>query len=119
MQQGGPGSSNSQSGGGGGGGVPLQVVKQLEVLGEAVKRYSGLQLQMEAMSHQYRQTNEQLAALTAATQALAQQLAQQQQWQQQTPAGSLNMKAAVCAAGVGMVAALACTATAAAVLRRR
>ena len=92
---GGYGSRGGVGGGGGQGGVPAAVAAQLEVLSEGVKRNSGLQLQMEAMSHQYRQVNEQLAGLTAAMQQLTEQLAQQQV---QQPGGGSE------AAAVGAVA---------------
>lgn len=66
------------------GGVPARVQDQLDMLSEHVRRYSGLQLQMDAMIHQYRQMNDQIAVLSTATQAVQQLL--QHQHQQPSPA---------------------------------
>jgi peptidoglycan hydrolase CwlO-like protein len=81
----------------------------MEVVAEGFKRHSGMQLHLDALTHQYKHLNESMAALTAATQALGgcvQQLQQQQQSQQQqleqrhgssTAAGSTAASAAATA----------------------
>jgi hypothetical protein len=99
------GGYGSRGGGGGHNGVPAAVAAQLEVLSEGVKRNSGLQLQMEAMSHQYRQVNEQLAGLTAAMQQLTQQLAKQQGGQGEAAAAAVGAGASRQQGGQGEAAA--------------
>jgi hypothetical protein len=64
-----------------------RLQEQMEIVAEGFKRHSGMQLHLDALTHQYKHLNESMAALTAATQALGgcvQQLQQQQGVQQTT-----------------------------------
>ncbi|GBF98882.1 phosphoribulokinase uridine kinase [Raphidocelis subcapitata] len=81
------GSNNvgTSAGGGGGGsdasGVNARVAHQLEVLGEGVRRYSGVSLQLDAMIHHQKALNEGVASLAAAAEALKAALGDaQRQW---------------------------------------
>lgn len=83
---------NNTTGFGGEAGVQLmkRLQEQMEVIGDGFKRHSGMQLHLDALTHQYKHLNESMAALTAVTQALGQcvqQLQQQQEAALATAAG--------------------------------
>uniref|UniRef100_A0A383VV85 CYTH domain-containing protein n=1 Tax=Tetradesmus obliquus TaxID=3088 RepID=A0A383VV85_TETOB len=89
-----------------------RLQEQMEVVAEGFKRHSGMQLHLDALTHQYKHLNESMAALTAATQALGgcvQQLQQQQQTQQPgqqqasgSSSGSSSIAGSTTAAAAGL-----------------
>jgi Tfp pilus assembly protein FimV len=79
-----------------------RLQEQMEVVAEGFKRHSGMQLHLDALTHQYKHLNESMAALTAATQALGgcvQQLQQQQQASAPNGSSSSNIAGGTAAAG--------------------
>jgi len=52
---------------------------QMEVVSEGFKRHSGMQLHLDALTHQYKHLNESMAALSAATKSLSECVQQLQQ----------------------------------------
>lgn len=78
--------------GGSGGGADVaslallrRLQDQMEVVAEGFKRHSGMQLHLDALTHQYRNLNESMAALSAATKSLSEVVQHLQQ--QQGPGG--------------------------------
>jgi hypothetical protein len=68
-----------------------RLQEQMEIVAEGFKRHSGMQLHLDALTHQYKHLNESMAALTAATHALGgcvQQLQQLGSQQTQAQPGS-------------------------------
>lgn len=89
-----------------------RLQEQMEVVAEGFKRHSGMQLHLDALTHQYKHLNESMAALTAATQALGgcvQQVQQQQQTQhpgQQQASGSSSGSSSIAGSTTAAAAGL-------------
>jgi hypothetical protein len=63
---------------------------QMEVVAEGFKRHSGMQLHLDALTHQYKHLNESMAALSSATRSLTECVQQLQDPKVQRPGRNLN-----------------------------
>lgn len=63
---------------------------QMDVVAEGFKRHSGMQLHLDALTHQYKHLNESMAALSSATKSLTDCVQQLQDSKTQRPGQGLN-----------------------------